>query len=220
MRTVNGTAVLKSSALEISTAGRNSGVPPGTIALGRAVTGQVTNADVGETMSAVQQSEVWQRGAVEGFDPLLMPVVHALMQVREDIGRLAAAVPAEHVWQRPGGAASVGFHVRHAAGALDRLLTYARGEALSDEQRAAARVEAQAGEPPASLTAVVDEATRLIDRALEQVRVTSRESLTEARRVGRAELPSTVLGLVFHAAEHATRHVGQATTTARILAGL
>jgi len=171
-------------------------------------------------MSAVQQPEVWQRGPVEGFDPLLMPVVHALMQVREDIGRLAATVPAEHVWQRPGGAASVGFHVRHAAGALDRLLTYARGEALSDEQRAAARVEGQAGEPPASLTAVVDEATRLIDRALEQVHATSRESLTEARKVGRAEIPSTVLGLVFHAAEHATRHVGQAATTARILAGL
>ena len=76
-------------------------------------------------MSSVPQTEVWQRGPVAGFDPLLMPVVHALIQVREDLDRLAGQVPAEHVWLRPGGAASIGFHVRHTGGALDRLFTYA-----------------------------------------------------------------------------------------------
>lgn len=170
-------------------------------------------------MNAPVQTEAWQRGPAEGFEPLLMPAVHALIQVREDLHRLAAEVPADLVWVRPGGAASIGFHIRHTAGALDRLFTYARGEALSDEQRTAAREEGNPGEPPASLAAVVAEADRLIERAFEQLRATRPESLLDVRKVGRAGLPSNVVGLLFHAAEHATRHVGQAITTAKILMG-
>ena len=98
-------------------------------------------------MSTDQPSEVWQRGPVAGFEPLLMPVVHALLQVREDIARLVDSVPPEHVWLRKGGAASIGFHVRHTGGALDRLFTYARGELLSDAQRSALAIEQQPGDP-------------------------------------------------------------------------
>jgi hypothetical protein len=162
------------------------------------------------------QTEAWQRGPVPGFEPLLMPVVHALIQAREDLERLAAAVPPEQVWRRPGGAASVGFHVRHAGGALDRLFTYARGETLSEAQRAALRAEGEPGDPPAALADVVAGVNRLIDAALEQLRTTSRDVLLDGRKVGRAGLPTTVLGLLFHAAEHTTRHVGQAVTTALI----
>src|SRR5690242_16487566 len=102
-------------------------------------------------MSLPQETEAWQRGAVAGFEPLLMPVVHALIQAQEDLQRLTSAVPSDHVWQRPGGAASIAFHVSHTGGALDRLFTYARGEALSDEQRAAARAEGKPADPPAAL---------------------------------------------------------------------
>ncbi len=76
--------------------------------------------------------EAWLRGPIAGVDPLLMPVAHALVQVREDVERLAREVPPQDAWQRPGGAASIGFHLRHIGGALDRLFTYARGETLSD----------------------------------------------------------------------------------------
>ena len=148
-----------------------------------------------------------------------MPVVHALVQVQEDLERLAAEVPPEHVWQRPGGAASIGFHVRHAAGAIDRLFTYARGEALTEAQRAFAKQEGEGGEPPAPLAAVVAGSRQLIERGLDQLRATPGLSLLDERKVGRAGLPSTVIGLLFHAAEHATRHVGQAITTAKILRG-
>jgi len=161
-------------------------------------------------------TEAWQRGPVPGFEPLLMPVVHALIQAREDLERLITSVPPEHVWSRPGDAASIGFHVRHAGGALDRLLTYARGEALSNEQRAALKSEGEPGDPPAKLPTLVDDVNRIIDVAMEQLRVTPRESLLEDRKVGRAGLPATVLGLLFHAAEHTTRHLGQAITTALI----
>ena len=170
-------------------------------------------------MTVSPQTEAWQRGPVEGFDPWLMPVVHALIQVREDLQQLASQVRSDLVWQRPGGAASIGFHVRHTGGALDRLFTYARGETLTDAQRSAGRDEGTPGEPPATLALMVEEVERTIERALAQLRATSREALLEPRKVGRAGLPSNVLGLLFHAAEHSTRHVGQAITTAKILGG-
>ena len=163
--------------------------------------------------------EAWLRGPIEGIDPLLMPVAHALVQVREDVERLAHDVPPDDAWQRPGGAASIGFHLRHLGGALDRLFTYARGETLSEAQRAALRSEVDAGDPPTSLVDVATDIAAQIDRALDQLRATARDELAADRRVGRAGRPSTVLGLLFHAAEHCTRHAGQAITTARILAG-
>jgi uncharacterized damage-inducible protein DinB len=147
-----------------------------------------------------------------------MPVVHALLQVREDIAHLAATVPHDHVWRRPGTAASIGFHIRHTGGALDRLFTYARGERLSEPQQAALRTEGEPGNPPARLDMMAAEVDAIIERALEQLRGTRDEALLVERRVGRAGLPATTLGLLFHAAEHSTRHVGQAITTARALA--
>ena len=165
------------------------------------------------------QPEAWLRGPVEGFEPLLMPAVHALLQAREDIEGLVASVPAGHVWQRPGGAASVAFHVHHLGGALDRLLTYARGEMLSDAQKAAARAEGEPGDPAQSLDEAAAGAYASIERALDQLRATSREDLLAPKKVGRAGLPSTTLGLIFHAAEHCTRHAGQAISTAKILRG-
>ena len=159
------------------------------------------------------------RGPIEGVDPMLMPVAHALVQAREELGELVSIVPAEHVWTRPGGAASIGFHVRHLGAALDRLFTYARDERLNDAQKATLRAEIEPGDPPAGLADLVREAQGQIDRALEQLRQTSRDQLLDLRGIGRAQLPSNVLGLLFHAAEHSTRHAGQLVTTAKILAG-
>ncbi len=163
--------------------------------------------------------EAWLRGPVDGIDPMLVPVAHALIQAREDIEGLVSRVPAAGVWERPGGAASIGFHVRHLGGALDRLLTYARGEALSEAQRAALKAENVPGDPPAPLADVVRDTGAIIDRSLESLRGLTRDQLFEPRFVGRAQLPSNVLGLIFHAAEHCTRHAGQAITTALVLAG-
>jgi uncharacterized damage-inducible protein DinB len=146
-----------------------------------------------------------------------MPIAHALTQAREELDRIATEVPADHVWLRPGGAASIGFHVRHLGAALDRLFTYARGERLSDTQKVAFRAEAEPGDPPATLVDLVNDAIAQIDRALDQLRRTNRDQLLEFRGVGRAQLPSNVLGLLFHAAEHSTRHTGQIITTAKIL---
>jgi len=56
-----------------------------------------------------------------------------------------------------------------------------------------------------------------IDKALDQVSRTSEAELLLSRPVGRARIPSTVLGLLFHAAEHTQRHTGQLLVTVRVL---
>jgi hypothetical protein len=172
------------------------------------------------TGASVQQPEPWLRGAVPGVPPLLQPVAHALLQAVEDVRRVVPPLGGEALWARPGGAASVGFHVRHAAGSLDRLFTYARGETLSEAQRAAlARETAPAEQGTASAAELVAAFEAQVERALAQLRETPEDRLTERREVGRARLPSTVLGLLFHAAEHTQRHVGQTITTAKVVQG-
>lgn len=162
------------------------------------------------------EPEAWLRGPIADCDPLLLPVAHSLIQAREDLTELSARVASDDVWTRPGGAASIGFHVLHIGGALDRLFTYARGEMLTDAQKAALKAEADPN-PGRALADVADDTLRIIERALGQLRETPRDSVLDARKVGRAGLPATVLGLLFHAAEHTTRHVGQAVTTEKIL---
>jgi hypothetical protein len=160
-------------------------------------------------------TEAWLRGPVEGIAPLLQPVAHSLIQARDDVERTMPTVPPEVLWSRPHGAASAGFHLLHLAGALDRLFTYARGETLSDVQKIALKAES-VDHSELTGAALVERVKTAIDNSLLQLRLTDVSSLTEERRVGRTAQPSTVIGLLFHAAEHTTRHVGQFITTIKI----
>jgi uncharacterized damage-inducible protein DinB len=139
---------------------------------------------------------------------------------REDVAAALADLPGGVLWSRPAGAASAGFHAMHLAGSLDRLFTYARGAQLSDEQLAALEREKAPGEPPLSARELVHLVETTIEKALAQLRATDASTLLEPREVGRQRLPSNVLGLLFHAAEHTQRHVGQVVTTARIARAL
>jgi uncharacterized damage-inducible protein DinB len=160
-------------------------------------------------------TEVWLTGPVEGVHPLLMPAAHAFLQVRAEIPALLDGLSLEQLWRAPGASAPIGFHALHLANATDRLLTYARGDQLSDAQLDAARNEHHVGGlQTADLIARV---TAAMNAAVDHVRRTSSAELTDARAVGRQRLPSTVLGLIFHAAEHATRHAGQIATLRKIL---
>ena len=170
------------------------------------------------TPKRANEPEPWLRGPVQGVPPLLQPVAHALLQAIEDVRRVALPLDDRALWARPGGAASVGFHLRHAPGALDRLFTYARGETLSPEQLAALKRETDpTGQGKSSASELVAAFEAQVERALAQLRSTREETLTERREVGRARLPSTVIGLLFHAAEHTQRHVGQTIATAKVV---
>ena len=160
-------------------------------------------------------TEVWLRGPLPDMPGLLQPVAHALLQAREEVVAEMADFPEELLWERPCGVASVGFHLQHLAGVLDRLFTYAQGRALDERQTAALAAEGTADNRLRSQELVAGFHSQ-VDRALEQLRATDERTLTEYRSVGRAKLPSTVLGLLVHAAEHTQRHVGQLLVTVRV----
>jgi len=161
--------------------------------------------------------EPWLRGPIPGIPSLLQPVAHALTMSVEDIAGVCDGLTEAQMWSRPGGIASVGFHLAHLAGSTDRLLTYARGESLSEEQMAVLEWERRVDiERPAGHTLVTGW-SRVVAATLEALEAFDEGTAFEAREVGRARLPSTVLGLLFHVAEHASRHTGQVTTTAKIV---
>ena len=161
--------------------------------------------------------EIWLTGPVPDIPALLQPVAHSLLQSRSELHATLATVAPDDAWVTPGGAASIGFHARHAAGSLDRLFTYARGEQLSAAQKAALAAESQPDLRPQVVAGLLAEFDAAVESALAQLRATDESTLTEPRAVGRAQLPTTVLGLLFHAAEHTQRHMGQLMTTAKIV---
>ncbi len=170
------------------------------------------------TPSSPPPPEAWLRGPVPGVSTSLQPVAHALVQALEDVERLAGTLPPERLWKGPGAAAPVGFHLRHMAGSLDRLLTYARGEGLSEMQREALLREREvSGGPDAEALLASFRAT--VESALDQLRATREDELDDLRTVGRAALPSSVRGLLHHAGEHTARHAGQVSTTVLALQG-
>ncbi|QHT65549.1 DinB family protein [Rhodocytophaga rosea] len=168
-------------------------------------------------MNQPKLPEVWLRGPVAGVTPLLQPVAHALLQAREEVSTYVADFPAERLWEKPARMASVGFHLMHLTGVLDRLFTYAQGQTLSADQLKA--LSQEGSEPFAGCTAedLAGLFSKQVDKSLAQLRETNEQTLLEPRGVGRAQLPSTTLGLLFHAAEHTQRHVGQLLVTARIV---
>jgi hypothetical protein len=117
------------------------------------------------------------------------------------------------MFARPGGLAPVAFHLRHMARSLDRLLTYAEGEALNEAQLEALRTEMDGGSAAEVLTEFRDG----LRSAKERASAFEPESFAEVRGIGRKRLPTTVVGLLIHCAEHTQRHVGQAVTTAKLV---
>lgn len=146
--------------------------------------------------------------------PLLQPAAHALLQARDDVALHLQGFPAEKLWQQPAGRASVGFHLRHMAGVMSRMRTYAAGTALSESQFDFLRKEAEASD--ISVAELFRLFSEEIERSLDTLRRTEPASLTEPRPVGRRQLPATVIGLLFHMAEHVQRHTGQLLVTAAV----
>lgn len=162
-----------------------------------------------------EQPEPWLRGAIPGVPAFAAPLLHSFQQAREDLVRATASLTAPQLWERPAGAASVGFHIRHIGGAADRLCTYLEGKQLSEEQLAFLRAELEPGESREALFARLDADLQRVEAVVSAL---DPGSLTGPRAVGRKQLPTTVIGLIVHIAEHTQRHTGQAVTTARIVA--
>lgn len=164
--------------------------------------------------------EPWLRGALPDIPSLLQPAAHAFVLAREDVAAAVDGLTPEQLWMRPGDITPIGFHLAHLAGSTDRLLTYARGDALSDAQKEALKFEREVFETKPSLEPLLARWQKGVEAALQQLASASEATLGEPRLIGRAQLPTTVGGALFHAAEHAARHAGQVVTTAKLVRAL
>jgi hypothetical protein len=161
------------------------------------------------------QPEPWMRGPIAGVSPLIAPILYTFEHAREDLGHYTEALTTEQLWARPFELGSVGFHILHIAGSVSRLMTYLQGGRLSAVQLAA--LEAEKSPPPMDR----DDLLRMMNDAFAEaervVRAIDPAMLGDPREVGRQRLPSTVIGLLTHIAEHTQRHVGQAISAAKLV---
>ena len=163
--------------------------------------------------------EVWLRGPVDGIQPLLQPAAHTLVQVGEDVIPIVRHLSPAQLWARPGDAAAIGFHLAHLPGSLDRLLTYSRSESLTTDQLAALAAERTVHDDRPELASLLSRFSAGLKAAVAYLRTVPPNTLLLPREVGRKRLPSTTLGLIFHATEHSSRHAGQIVTLTRVVQG-
>ena len=161
--------------------------------------------------------EAWLRGPIDGIPNLLQPAAHAFVLAREDVATATSGLTADRLWQRPNGITPIGFHLAHLAGATGRLLAYAKGVPLTDAQKTFMLYEREVMNTRPALEKLTHDWHAAIDDAMAQLAATAESTLTEPRTIGRAQLPTTVIGAIFHAAEHAARHTGQIVTTAKLV---
>jgi uncharacterized damage-inducible protein DinB len=163
-----------------------------------------------------EKVEYWLRGPIPNIPDALQPAAHALLQSEKELKQYTADFPKELLWVKVGGRASVGFHMNHITGVLDRMMTYAAGKSLSEDQfkflkqEDTFNLDTEVADLQKLFSAKVAEALGYFEELPENM-------LLEKRTVGRKKLPTTVLGLLFHAAEHCQRHIGQLLVTASVL---
>jgi uncharacterized damage-inducible protein DinB len=160
--------------------------------------------------------EVWMRGPIAGLIPLLQPVAHAILQAREEVNLMMIDFPNELIWERPSGVASVAFHLQHLSGVLDRLFTYANNQILNEDQLELLALESDEAQF-LTVKALLTRFNNQVNKALTQLKNIEEKTILEPRGIGRKQIPTNQLGLLFHAAEHTQRHVGQLLVTVRIL---
>jgi len=161
--------------------------------------------------------EPWLRSPLPNIIDELQPVAAMFIAAKEDILRAVEGLPSDAVWDTTHGAASIGFHMLHLAGATDRLMSYAEGAALTELQKADLAAERDADAVRPSLDHLTQKIVRAMDAAVERLQGIEREHLSTPRELGRAKVPTSTRALIMHAGEHAARHAGQIVTTSKIV---
>ena len=165
-------------------------------------------------MSSAKQPEPWLRGRKEDLPAVHIAVLNALDLASENVDHWCFGLSQDDFHAQPNGLPSVAFHIRHIARSIDRLLTYAEDNQLTEAQLAALKSES---EPGVSIRTILDEFHKSLDHSAARIRNLSGTDLELPRAVGRKQLPTTVAGLLVHIADHTQRHTGQIITTAKFL---
>jgi uncharacterized damage-inducible protein DinB len=158
--------------------------------------------------------EPWLRGSHTDVPAAPRAVLHALELAHEDLQKWCGDLTDAELNMRPANLPPVAFHLRHIARSLDRLLMYAEGHRLSEEQLAKLKSEMELG---ATHDSLFSELVAALKTNSERIRALAATDPEQPRAVGAKALPTTVGGLLVHIADHTQRHVGQALSTAKIL---
>lgn len=159
-------------------------------------------------------TEPWLRATLTDLPPLQRALIHSLQMAQEDIAKWCGDLDEEELHAHPSGLPSIAFQIRHIARSLDRFCTYAEGSPLTSAQLEELQEELNSPGTHESIFEELDVSLAKTRRRLESI---LRQPLDLPIAIGRKRLPTTLGGLIVHAAEHTQRHVGQAITTAKIL---
>lgn len=159
-------------------------------------------------------TEPWMRGPIDDLHPVAAHLLYTFEQTREDLARFTDGLTREQLWfTQQADIASLGFHLKHITGSVDRLATYLDGRQLSDEQLVFLSREAF---PDVELSHLLKNMEVVFGRVTEQVRAIPVSTYLEPRGIGRRQLPTTVAGIIIHLSEHTQRHLGQAIIAAKL----
>jgi uncharacterized damage-inducible protein DinB len=147
-------------------------------------------------------------------------VLHALELALDDLRKWTAGLTDAEVHARPLGLPSIAFLLRHIAGSVDRILTYAEGGQLSDAQLATLKSEKGGEGKQETLVELLAAVEGTFTHAAERIPLLAAADLNTPRAVGRKQLPTSLGGALIHVADHTQRHVGQVVTTAKVIRAL
>jgi hypothetical protein len=159
-------------------------------------------------------TEPWMRGYLKDVDPIQAAVLYSFRHAQEDIGEWIRRIPEELLWMQFGNVAPAGFHVRHIAGSTDRLVTYASGQQLSEDQLGQLRNEKS---PGGSLPELLQLLESNFQRAEGIIRSLDPATYGDIREIGRKRIPVPLGTLLVHIAEHTQRHVGELIMTVKVI---
>jgi len=158
--------------------------------------------------------EPWMSGTLPDLPPVIAALLYSFQQAREDLEKYTSGLTDGQLWRRDGDIGSVGFHIRHIAGSVDRLVTYASGQSLS-----AARMQVLR-EEDSDLGPTREELLKLLDDKLTQaeknIRSLDPATFADIREIGRKRMAVPLGVLLVHISEHTQRHVGAAIVTAKL----
>ena len=175
--------------------------------------------------AAAPYIEPWLCGTHSDVPAAGRAVLHALELALDDLTKWTAGLTGAEIHSQPLGLPSIAFLLRHIAGSVDRILTYAEGGQLSAVQLATLKAEGdrteQGGEGNReSLAALLAKVESAFTRAAERIRELATADLDTPRVVGRKQFPTSIGGALVHVADHTQRHAGQVVTTAKVLRAL
>lgn len=165
-------------------------------------------------------TEPWLRGTHTDVPAAGRAVLHAIELSLDDLTKWTAGLTDAEVHSAPLGLTPISFHLRHIARSVDRILTYAEGGQLSQEQLAALKAEQDREGKQETLAELLAAVEVAFSDAADRIRVLATADLNTPRFVGRKKLPTSIGGAMIHVADHTLRHTGQVVTTAKVLNAL